>query len=469
MLGGEEVPQVAAADSPPDPRPGLVPAESQATAWHLAGNYAPVPDEQTSFDLPVQGAIPPELRGLYLRNGPNPRSGVSAHWFFGHGMVHGVRLEAGRAQWYRNRWVRTPLFETDADRTDGANMLDKRLSAANTHVIAHAGRIFALEEGAFPYELGPELQTLGCEDFGGKLGSAFTAHPKLCPETGELHFFGYGFVPPYLVYHVLDAAGRLVHSTEVPVRAPTMMHDFMITRDHAVFMDLPVVFSLERAARGEIPLYWDESYGARVGILPRGGAGSEVRWFEVDPCYVFHPMNAYALGSQVICDVGRHAYMWRESMNDFAPSFLWRWSFDLESGQVREEQLDERPHGFPRVDDRVVGLRHRYGFAVAPRRGGEARIGEPGVIVKYDLATGASREHDFGPAGHPDEFVFVPAGEGAGADEGFAVGFVYDAARGGSDLVILDAAKPEAAPVAVVPLPRRVPHGFHGSWIADPP
>jgi carotenoid cleavage dioxygenase len=437
------------------------------TPWHLAGNYGPVPDELTAFDLPVAGAIPPELRGLYLRNGPNPKDGSSPHWFFGNGMVHGVRLEDGRAAWYRNRFVRTRLFETGADRTDGANMLDKTLSAANTHVIGHAGRILALEEGAFPYELGPELETLGYDDYEGRLTTAFTAHPKLCPDTGELHFFGYGYLEPYLVYHVLDAAGRLVHSTPVPVRGPTMMHDFMITREHAVFMDLPVVFDVERAARGEVPLYWDESYGARVGVLPRRGEGAAVRWFEVDPCYVFHPLNAYVEDGRVVCDVGRHAHMWRTSMNDFAPSYLWRWTLDLETGRVREEQLDDRPHGFPRVDDRVQGKRHRYGYAVAPRPGSEVVVGSPGVVVKYDLETGAQRAHDFGPGGHPDEFVFVPAYERAGADEGWLLGYVYDRARDGSDLVILDAARPEAAPVATVALPRRVPHGFHGSWIGD--
>jgi carotenoid cleavage dioxygenase len=454
----------------PSPRNESITPESAPgeTPWHLSGNYAPVPDELTAFDLPVAGAIPPELRGLYVRNGPNPKDGGSPHWFFGNGMVHGVRLEGGRAAWYRNRFVRTRLFETGADRLDGANMLDKTLSAANTHVIGHAGRILALEEGAFPYELSAELETLGCEDYGGRLATAFTAHPKLCPDTGELHFFGYGFVEPYLVYHVLDAGGRLVHSTPVPVPGPTMMHDFMITREHAVFMDLPVVFSLERAMRGEVPLYWDESYGARIGILPRPPDGASVRWFEIDPCYVFHPMNAYAEDGKVVCDVGRHEYMWRESMNDFAPSYLWRWSFDLASGRVREEQLDDRPHGFPRVDDRVQGKKHRYGFAVAPRPGSESVVGSPGVVVKYDLETGAQSAHDFGPHAHPDEFVFVAAHEGAGADEGWLLGYVYDAARDGSDLVVLDAARPAAKPVATVQLPRRVPHGFHGSWIGDP-
>jgi carotenoid cleavage dioxygenase-like enzyme len=450
-----------------DPRTPAASATADELPWHLSGNYAPVLDELTAFDLPVRGALPPELRGLYVRNGANPKSGVSPHWFFGNGMVHGVRIEDGAARWYRNRFVRTRLLETGADRLDGANMLDKTLSAANTHVIGHAGRILALEEGAFPYALTAELDTVGFDDYGGRLTTAFTAHPKLCPETGELHFFGYSFVPPYLVYHVLDAKGQLVHSAEIQVPGPTMMHDFMITREHAIFMDLPVVFDLERAARGDVPLHWDESYGARIGILPRFGTDAEVRWFEVEPCYVFHPMNAYAEGSKVICDVGRHAHMWRDSMNDFAPSYLWRWTFDLASGQVTEQALDDRPHGFPRVDDRVVGLAHRYGWAVAPRPGCGAVIGAPGVVVKYDLESGAQASHDFGPDGHPDEFVFVPAAEDAGPDEGYALGFVYDASRDSSDLVVLDGADPGAEPLAVVTLPRRVPHGFHGSWIGD--
>jgi carotenoid cleavage dioxygenase-like enzyme len=132
-------------------------------------------------------------------------------------------------------------------------------------VLAHAGRIWALEEGHLPYELSPELDTLGCDDFGGKLTTAFTAHPKLCPETGELHFFGYSPVPPYLTYHVLDASGALVHSAEITVPAGTMMHDFMITRDHAIFMDLPVVFDLSNL---QAPLKWDETTAPASASCP---------------------------------------------------------------------------------------------------------------------------------------------------------------------------------------------------------
>jgi carotenoid cleavage dioxygenase len=448
-------------------------ATADATApdrkpWHLTGNYAPVTDELTETDLRVTGAIPPELSGIYVRNTPNPKSGSSPHWFFGDGMLHGVRIENGRAAWYRNRWVKTTKLERGADAMDPETIMDPTASAANTHVIPHAGRILALEEGHLPYEVDRELETLGCLDYGRRLKTAFTAHPKLCPETNELHFFGYGAVPPYLVYHVLDAKGDLVHSAEIQVPGATMMHDFMITRDHAIFMDLPVVFDLTKLQSGEPPIAWDDDYGARIGILPRFGTDDDVRWFEVEPCYVFHPLNAWTDGGRVFCDVGRHESMWRNSMDDFPPSYLHRWTFDLERGEVDEEQLDDRVHAFPRVDDRVVGLENRYGWCVGERPGSaKSGFDTPGVVMKYDLRTGGCELHDFGPAAQPGEFVFARGDAAGGEDDGWAMGFVYDKGADESELVILDAKRPAAEPVARIHLPRRVPHGFHGSWIAD--
>ncbi len=255
-------------------------------------------------------------------------------------------------------------------------------------------------------------------------------------------------------------------SEAVTVPGPTMMHDFMITSEHAVFMDLPVVFDLELAMRGEPPIRWSDDYGARVGILPRGGTDADVRWFDVDPCYVFHPSNAWTDGTKVVCDVGRHASLWRNSMNDFEPSLLHRWTFDLASGKVSEEQLDDRSHGFPRVADDKVGLDNRYAYMVQPRAGHLDAVTAPGVIAKWDNTTGAAGAHDLGPDAFPDESVFVRRGDAA-EDDGYVLSFVYDRSRDTSDLVILDASDIAAAPLAVVHLPRRVPHGFHGSWIAD--
>src|SRR5262249_38319884 len=189
---------------------------------------------------------------------------------------------------------------------------------------------------------------------------------------------------------------------------------------------LPVGTAAGARAGGGVPPRGDAASGARVGILPRLGTNADVRWFEIDPCYVFHPMNAYADGSRVVCDVARHEYMWRTSMNDFTPSYLHRWMFDLETGSVAEQQLDDGSLGFPRVDDRAVGLRHRVGWAVAPRPGSGGRrwADSAGVVVKYDLAKGTSSYHDFGPHAHPDEFVFAEASARSGEDEGWVMGYV---------------------------------------------
>src|SRR5262249_41283999 len=142
---------------------------------HLLGNYAPVAEELTAYDLPVTGTLPPELTGWYLRNGPNPADAASGHWFFGDGMVHGVRLEGGRAVSYRNRWVRTTQFTERTPMYDDRGRRDLTAGPANTHVVRHAGRTLALVETALPYELTRDLDTSGPYDFDGRLRTAMTA------------------------------------------------------------------------------------------------------------------------------------------------------------------------------------------------------------------------------------------------------------------------------------------------------
>jgi len=441
--------------------------QTQKKTFHLDGNYAPVTAEVTAEELPVRGALPPELSGLYLRNGPNPRDAASEHWFFGDGMLHGIDISRGKARWYRNRWVRTRSFLEGAQVFSPTGDVDRTAGPANTHVIGHAGKIFALVESSYPVEVTRELDTVGPCDFDGKLRTGMTAHPKTCPRTGELHFFGYGFMPPYLVYHVLDASGRLVKSEEITVGGPTMIHDFAITDRHVTFLDLPVCFDLEKAMQGTMPYRWSDDYPARVGVMPRAGGDADVRWFEVEPCYVFHPMNAYDDEHEgtcrVVVDTARYESLWRDTTNRFEPAKLHRWVFDLDAGTVRETPLDDRTIEFPRVDERRTGARHRYGYAVANPGGG---INQPATeLVKYDLETGRSEAHEFGPGRVPSEGVFAPASIGSGEDEGWVMTYVYDQRENASDFVVLDAARLSAPPVATVRLPQRVPYGFHGSWI----
>jgi carotenoid cleavage dioxygenase len=436
-------------------------ADDEPRPFHLRDNFAPVDREVTAVDLPVEGTIPRALRGLYLRNGPNPKK-PSNHWFAGDGMVHGVRIEDGRCAWYRNRWVRTRALE-GASLVTPEGTVDHTVGVANTNVIGHASRIFALVESSFPTELDRELTTRGVCDFGGRLRTSMTAHPKLCPRTGELHFFGYQFLPPWLTYHRLDAAGRLVRSVEITVPGPTMIHDFALTETHVVFMDLPIVFSIERAMSGSFPYEWSDSYGARLGVMPRDGTNDDVRWLDVEPCYVFHPMNAHDTPEGVTLDVVRYPELWRGGPDNFTPARLHRWEIDLRAGRVREQPLDDRPIEFPRIDERRTAAPYRFGWAVT-NEGDVSRNAT--AIVKYDLLHGSSATHRFGDGRHPGEAVFVP-NEGATAeDDGVLLCFVYDATRDGSDFVVLDARAPGDAPLATVRLPQRVPFGFHGNWVA---
>jgi carotenoid cleavage dioxygenase-like enzyme len=436
------------------------------TSFHLRGNFAPVTAEATSYDLPTLGVLPRALQGRYVRNGPNPKTGESPHWFLGDGMLHGVALRDGRATWYRNRWVRTRAFLEDAHAIGPDGTRDLTVGLANTHVVAHAGRILALVETSFPTEVTPDLDTVGCFDFGGRLTTGMTAHPKICPTSGEMHFFAYSFLPPFLTYHRADATGRLVQSDVIDVPGPTMIHDFAITDRHVVFMDLPVVFDLELAMAGAMPYRWSDDYGARVGVMPRGGTSAKVRWFDVAPCYVFHPLNAYEDDDgTIIVDVVRYPELWRAGSSVGPPACLHRWRIDLAEGRVKETPLDERAVEFPRLDDRRTGLAHRYGYAVYTERGIDQGTGTS--LIKYDLRAGTSAVHDFGPGRVPSEPVFVPASSNAAEDEGWLLTYVYDATRDGSDLVILDAVDFARKPVATISLPQRVPFGFHGSWIPD--
>jgi carotenoid cleavage dioxygenase len=422
------------------------------------GNYAPVADELTAHDLPVEGAIPAELDGWYLRNGPNPRQ-ATGHWFTGDGMIHGVRLEGGHAKWYRNRWVRTDSFVEDFPLYNADGTRNLRAATANTHLVNHAGKTLALVESSLPYEITNDLETVGAYDFGGKLVDSMTAHPKICPTTGELHFFGYGNIfEPHVTYHRADANGELTINRPLQVPALTMMHDFALTAEHVVFMDLPIVFNLDVALKGEgdMPYRWDDGYGARLGVLRRDDPFGEVRWFDIDPCYVFHVANAHdsADGSSIVLQAVRYPELWRDNGGFDATGVLWSWTIDLRAGTVSERQLDDRSVEFPRIDDRLAGLPARYAVSV----GGNS-------LIRYDLSSGDAVAHDFGTGG-PGEAVFVPSTSGA-ADEsnGWYLGYVYDPDRDGSDLVIIDASDFAGKPVATIKLPQRVPYGFHGNWI----
>ena len=439
-------------------------AVAETTPSHLRGNGRPVTEELTLANLKVNGKIPEELNGRYVRTGPNPITGTSTHPFLGDGMLHGMRLRDGKAEWYRNRYVQTPFITgPSVDVLDPSVMMDMKSSKANTHVMGHAGKILVLEEGHFPYVVDGQLNTVGPTDFEGALTGSFTAHPKICPTTGELLAFGYSALEPYLRYLRVSADGKLVQTENITVGGPTMMHDFNITQNNVIFMDLPAVFNLELAMTGEMPIRWDESYPARLGVMPRNGNDTQVRWFDINPCYVFHPLNSYEDGDKIIIDVARFSHMWKASTMDFPPPELWRWTIDTVSGKVHEEQVDDRPAEFPRVADSVIGMKHRYGYLA-----GMSQTKDPseasGAILKYDRETGVRSDIEFGRGRTGGEPVFVPAANSSAEDDGYLMTYIYDASSDSSSFVIMDAASMDSTPVASIDLPR-IPGGFHGSWI----
>ncbi|MDQ0945952.1 carotenoid oxygenase family protein [Streptomyces sp. V1I1] len=442
---------------------------------YLTGHFTPVVDELTSRELTVEGALPPELTGRLIRNSHNPEPGVTpTHWFKGSGMVHGIRLREGRAEWYRNRWVRTPALDGAPYMTEHGP--DLTASVAGTHVIEHAGRLLALCEANYPFELTRELETVGAYDFGGALKTMMTAHPKQDPDTGELHFFGSSPFPPYLTYHLASERGEILFSEEVADASAALKHDFAITENHVVFLEGSVTF--DHTETSGIPYSWSDTQRARIGVMPRGvGGGAQIRWFDVDPGYALHYANAYEdeRGRLVIEGPSVDRDGWRLSWNWWvgAPdrgaeltsgSTTRRWTVDLVAGIASEQEIDDLVVEFPTINDERLGRQHRYQYAISfpDDRGGGAH-----GVVKYDWDTGGRQILPMGEGRLLSEAVFVPAAGATAEDDGYLLTVVSDLGADASQLLVLDATDPARTPVATVHLPRRVPAGIHGSWVPD--
>ncbi len=438
------------------------------TAWHLQGNWAPVKEEITVSDLEIKGEVPKEINGLYIRNGMNPRSGYSDHWFFGNGMLHGFNFEDGKVS-YKNRYVRTPYYEKDLDIIGSFG--DLSASPANTHIIKHADKFLALEEAHLPWEVDENLETKGAYDFSGKLKGAMTAHPRICPKTGELLFFSYSVMSePYLTYYRANPAGKLVQIEPIELPRAVMMHDWNITENYVVFMDLPIISDMNLAVETGSPFGFKPEFGARLGVMPREGSNSDVKWFDIDPCYVFHPLNSYEEGNKIILYVCRQQEAMVGGFQDIyggetTVARLWKWTIDLESGSVKEEQIDDAPCDFPRIDDRRIGFKNDYGyFTTLETEVDSLTIGRH--LLKYDLVNNKRLTHDLGENVTGGEALFVPRTANSSEDDGWAISLAYEAETDRSKLLVINSQDFESAPVAEIYAPQRVPNGAHGSWIS---
>lgn len=456
---------------------------------NLVGGFAPIQMECDAPDLVIDGEVPRDLNGTFYRNGPNPQFAPRGahHWFGGDGMVHAFTLDDGRVS-YRNRWARTVKWKTEREAHralfSAFNLMDSDPSVqgtqtdgiANTNIVWHAGKLLALEEGHAPFEMDPRtLDSIGAWTFGGKLVGPMTAHPKIDAEAGEMVFFGYnatGMISADMSFHVVDRDGKLTRSETFRAPYAAMVHDFMVTRDHVIFPIMPLTGSMERAMRGAPVYAWEPEMGTHIGIMPRNGSVADMRWFNGDPAYVFHPMNAHTDGDTVVCDVCEFEEAPLFPTPDGRPGDpakavprLTRWTFDLgrNSDDFKVERLNDLACEFPRLDERRTGLSYRYGFFACDTKP-RFKVGGFNGIGRIDHTTGQIDIYDVGAGCATNEPVFVPRSNAAPEGDGYVLANVYDDGRKASHLVVLDAQNLTGGPLATAYLDHRVPFGFHGNW-----
>jgi carotenoid cleavage dioxygenase-like enzyme len=451
----------------------------------LEGNHAPVQTEIDVAGLKVTGRVPDDLAGVYMRNGPNPKYEPLAYVypFDGDGMVHAVYFEKGRAR-YRNRFVRTAglAMEERAGRAVYGSVANPRpvdasllrpgepqlvKDNANINVIAHAGHYLALYEADLPYEITRELETVGPFNFAGAI-QGMNAHPRIDGATGEMHFFNYGFEPPYLTYFVADRSGSIVVEQPIDLPAPTMIHDLVITERRVVFFDCPVVFDFKLVAKGESPIQWRPALGTRIIVLDRDTPQAPPLIVDTEAFWVFHFVNAYDLGEdEIVVDFVRHKFLAFGSEEDGHPEpTMHRIMIDVAAQAAKDAPVDDpdRRVEFPRTNDLLTGRQHRYGYA-ATKELDRAKRGVWDSAAQFDFDRGAVTVQRFGRGRYPGEPCFVPRPGAIDEDDGYVVTFVYSAERDKSDLVIVDARDFDGEPVATIELPVRVPYGLHGNWL----
>lgn len=492
--------------------------DSSKPLHYLQGNFAPTDETPPLNDLLVHGHLPECLNGEFVRVGPNPKFAPVAgyHWFDGDGMIHGLRIKDGKAT-YVSRYVRTSRLKQE-EFFGGAKfmkvgdlkglfglftvymqMLRAKLKVldisygngtANTALAYHHGKLLALSEADKPYALkvleDGDLQTLGMLDYDKRLTHSFTAHPKVDPVTGEMFTFGYSHDPPYITYRVISKDGIMQDPVPITIPEPIMMHDFAITENYAIMMDLPLCFRpKEMVKNNKLAFTFDATKKARFGVLARYANNEAlIKWFELPNCFIFHNANAWEEGDEVVLitcrlmnpDLDLVNGAVKEKLENFCNE-LYEMRFNMKSGAASQKKLSESAVDFPRINENYTGRKQRYVYGTTLNS-----IAKVTGIIKFDLhaepKTGKSQLEvggnvqgifDLGPGRFGSEAVFVPSQPDTECeeDDGFLIFFVHDENTGKSAVNVIDAKTMSAEPVAVVELPKRVPYGFHAFFVTE--
>ncbi|MFB8277882.1 carotenoid oxygenase family protein [Nocardia colli] len=467
----------------------IAPAAQALTNPYLEGMYAPTADEITATDLTVlHGELPVDLDGVYVRNGPNPQFAPIGryHWFDGDGMLHAVHFEHGKAT-YRNRYIRTTEFE--AERAAGTALWrgviepwddnppgDRReRNSANTDVVFHHGNLLSLwYRAGKPYALDPiSLETRGVDTFGDTLPGEISAHAKVDERTEEFIFFDYGIHAPYLRYGIADPSGTVTHYTGLELPGPRLPHDMAITENYSILMDLPLYNDPRAAAAGRFKLFFDRNLPSRFAVLPRRGDGSQVRWFEAAPGYIYHTVNSWEEGDEIVliaCRVSKPSPV-SDRTNPLAQllaylrpeATLHRYRFNLRTGATIEEPMDDINTEFPAIDQGTTGQRGRWSYQMRLSVDSTMLFD---AVIKYDLRTGAKQTQPFGDGFFGSELTVVPRPDARDEDDAWLTMFAFNSHTQLSEVWIYDAADLAAGPVCRLGLPARVPLGFHATWVS---
>ena len=465
---------------------------------YRTGAWTPNTIEYDATELDVEGEIPDDLFGVYLRNTENPVHGAIGryHPFDGDGMLHAIRFRDGSAE-YRNRFVRTAglVAENDAggplwsgilepaarSARDGWGARTRMKDASSTDVVVHNGRaLTSFYQCGDLYALDPlTLAQLGPASWNGAFPSdwGISAHTKVDESTGEMLVFNYSTEAPYMHYGVVDANDELVHWIDVPLPGPRLPHDMAFTDHYAILNDCPLFWDAELLAQGLNVPKWRPDLPTRFAIVPRRGETSDLRWFEADPTYVLHWANAYEDGDEIVLDgyfqgapipapdgeTDRYKRAFRGIDTHRMQTRLHRWRFNLATGATKEETLSDRIMEFPMINARYAGREHRYSYNMTTEPGWFLFNG----IVKFDHDTGAEQRYSFGEGVFGSETPMAPRADAHAEDDGYLITFTTDMVRDCSECLVLDASDIAAGPLARIRLPERISSGTHSYWAAQ--
>ncbi|MDX2142079.1 MAG: carotenoid oxygenase family protein [Rhodospirillaceae bacterium] len=473
--------------------PKIVSTLKPSNLPYLSGPWTPLAEEVVAVDLDVvEGRLPTDIDGIYLRNTQNqihqPRGRF--HPFDGDGMIHQIDLHGGKAS-YRNRWVRTRGFAAEQEAGQalyGSLMEPVSVSqrrgqcvhpglkdASSTDVVVHAKSVlstyYQCGEG---YRVNPEtLETLGLESWVPIDG--ISAHTKVDERTGELLFFNYSLYPPYMHYGVVDRDNRLVHYIPVALPGPRLPHDMCFTENYAILNDLPVYWDPDLLAKNIYAVRFYRNQKTRFAILPRRGGPDQIRWFEADPTYVLHWVNAYEEGDEIVLDgyfqedptpkPTASAPAGYEHMMGFLDlhamrTRLHRWRFNLKTGRTREERLSDLTVEFGTMNQRYAGRPYRYCYSA---------LSKPGMflfngLVKHDLKTGETSKVMLADDEYASESPFAPRIDAQDEDDGYVITFTINQAKNRSECLLIDAKRFAEGPVCRILLPHKICSGTHSTW-----